>query len=82
MRWVDELPPPAGRSRHRHDHNLIAAALREQPGRWAMLPDLPVSHTASISSGVNAAYRPAGEFEAVSRNGVLYARYQGRGLRR
>jgi len=78
LRWVDELPPPEnGRARGRHDHDAIAAALRQKPGQWAMLPDAPGSLAGQIHYGSVIAYRPAGSYEAHIRQGNVYARYRG-----
>lgn len=83
LRWVDELPPPGlsvprlNRIPPGFDHRLVADTLRFRPGAWAMLPDLPANYTPSINGGANMAYRPGGSFEAVARQGVLYARFVG-----
>lgn len=78
LRWVDALPPAHPvRGTVIFDHHAIADALRSEPGRWAMLPDLPNSISTSIRSGTHAAYRPAGAFDAAVRQGNLYVRYVG-----
>lgn len=85
LRWVDDLPPPGpavpapGRIPDGYAHAAVAETLRSRPGWWAMLPDLPQAYSAQIAAGVNVAYRPGGSFEAVSRQGVVYARYVGGG---
>jgi hypothetical protein len=75
-----------GRSRRsKHNHNLIAERLKEQPGRWAKVLDgVNVSYANHIKEGDLGAYRPAGSFEAVCRGTdkdfhcTIYARYIGR----
>ncbi len=76
LRWVDELPPRADRAPTMR-HHIVAEALRQRPGCWAMLPDFEPNWSSAIRSGSNAAYRPGGSFEAVARQGRLYARYVG-----
>lgn len=78
VRFVDELPPSAvGKSWGTVPHALIAAALKEQPGRWAMLPDFSIGNSAVIRGGTVGVYRPAGSFESIIRDGAVYARYVG-----
>lgn len=76
VRWVDQLPDRAAKSPP-FDHETIAAVLRTQPHRWALLPGLSGQCAASISSGVLRPYRPSGSFQATMRRGCLYARYVG-----
>jgi hypothetical protein len=76
IRWVDEPPPISDRAPTLR-HQRIAAALKYYPGRWALLPDLPISWASAINKGQNTAYRPSGSFEAVGRQGCLYVRYVG-----
>lgn len=79
LRWIEGEPPSldTGAVSKSMQHYLIADALRERPGVWAMLPDLSVTHASDIARGSLAAYRPGGSFEAVSRDGMVYARYVG-----
>lgn len=73
VHWVDAPPPDTrGGREHDIDHQEIAAVLRQHPGRWAMLLRIA---SASVIRGV--AYRPEDSFEAVTRHGVVYARYVG-----
>lgn len=93
VRW--EAPPPRVRTNLKgicHPHvrsRVIAADLRERPGEWALVRIYGTDRTAAgsarsaaavIARGHNAAYGPAGAFEAVTRtvDGEvrLYARYQ------
>lgn len=76
VRWVGELPART-RAAVETNHQLIADALRDKPMDWHALPDLATCYSGQIGSGGNRAYRPAGSFEAESRDGVLYARYVG-----
>ena len=56
----------------------FVAQLRENPGRWAVYPGgQSPSMVAVISHARTAAFRPAGAFEAVRRQGVVYVRYVG-----
>lgn len=87
LRWEDPPPEQTGRHKHRRfDHPSIAAELRAQPGRWGLIfVGSRASRLAtSITNGVLAAYRPAGDFEAVSRirpdgRDAVYVRYLGDG---
>lgn len=76
VRFVDALP---GRVRRQNliNHELIAAELRSQPGRWALLPDIPGHYAGNIKGGYIRAYQPAGSFDARMEQGELYARYIG-----
>lgn len=87
---VWQEPPRSDRGRKRgkrgeHDHAAIAAALRQRPGEWALIPVTGVltGITDHIRRGRLAAYRPAGQYEAVRRhvNGEtrVYARFVGSG---
>lgn len=82
IRWEDPGPrtrAPAG------DYWKIAAELRANPGRWAVVREgtrmTVIGHGTSIQTGKIEAFRPAGSFEATcrSRDGkvVVYARYVG-----
>ncbi len=81
MKFQD--PPKAGNCKY--DHQSIAAELKANPGRWALVfENVFSSLSVSIKSGRLAAYRPAGSFEALSasRNGStnkadIYVRYVG-----
>lgn len=85
--FVDELPGE-GRGGARNGSGPkspllqeFAAALREQPGRWAKWPTSISPKTArsirsSLASGAFGSL-PATEFEAASRKGVAYARWTG-----
>lgn len=67
--------------------NVIAEALKERPGRWALIrTDVDDQNAWRINKGRNAAFRRRGQYEAVIRNrgkyahrehGDLYARYIG-----
>lgn len=85
LRW--EAPPAAlqgctGRPRERILHELIAAQLRREPGRWAVVYEARglSSLATQINRGAYAPYRPAGAYEATSRTvgdmHVVYARYR------
>lgn len=56
-----------------------AEALRQTPGQWRRLTGLPTETvaTTNITRGVLAAFRPAGSFEAVRRDGDLFVIYLG-----
>jgi hypothetical protein len=75
--FVDAPPAP----RNGAEHAAIAAALKANPGRWALiLRGVNRSTAGNIKSGMIKAY-PRGEFEARS-NGTdaaadIYARYVG-----
>ena len=82
IEFMDELPPRAGnwdrltRERVRE----FAEKLRQNPGRWAVYPFTPSSGASRaiasrISRGKVKTF--AGNFQAVSRRGVVYVRYEG-----
>jgi hypothetical protein len=72
--WVSAPPPDTRGGRDADmDHGAIAELLRSRPGKWAAL--LNVNSTRVILTG--RAYRPARSFEAVQRQGCVYARYVG-----
>lgn len=77
--WAD--PPQPGERRlraDRRDWGPLAEALRANPSRWAMLAyGLAPQLAHEIQAGVLAPFRPAGAFEAVTRQGTIYARYVG-----
>lgn len=77
---VWEEPPTDGRASTnwgRLDHDAIAALLRRFPGRWARICNAPAFSASAITKGQQRAYRPGGSYEAVTRLGVVYARYVG-----
>lgn len=57
----------------------IADGLRQAPREWRRITghNAATVATTNIARGVLVAFRPAGEFEAVRRDGQLYARYLG-----
>lgn len=81
--------PPAATHRRGHrlavDHEAVAAALRNRPGRWARLPAATTGTAGQIKSGALRAYRPAGAFEAVRRDDGgeirVWVRFVGQELR-
>lgn len=84
LRW--EEPPPdlrEGRRPRDVDHQTIAEELRRRPGRWAAIAagSVQTGLVTQIRTGIVAAYRPAGSFEAVRRTvdgrATVYARYLG-----
>lgn len=80
LRW--EEPPEAYKSTQRSKvHQSIAAELKAQPGRWAVLEIVSIGLAAQIRRGDIAAYRPGGSFEARARvidgERRIYARYVG-----
>lgn len=92
IRW--EEPPPDGnrgmkapkRSKYWQD---VAAQLRERPGRWALVLEGDFNAAGGIAgmikAGRLAAFRPAGEFQALTRtvgSCSVYARYVGEGADR
>lgn len=66
IRW--EKPTTDGRSRHR-DYEPIAAALRGNPGAWAVLSeDSPSSLAVNLRQGKYKAFRPVSDYEATTRH--------------
>lgn len=81
--WED---PPESKSRkpgsQSHRYDLIAAVLRENPGRWARLGTGTSGIVTHIRRGRAPAFRPAGAFEATTRGrkgtqATVYIRYVG-----
>jgi hypothetical protein len=84
IEFLDELPGKAAPNSRLHRKQLFefAEAVKKEPGRWAIYPfpstDLAARATASrISNGKIAAFKVG--FEAVTRRGVVYVRYEGQG---
>lgn len=78
IEWLDGDPPKIDkRSYHSHQHERIAALLRSRPNVWARLPQLSGTTPTRAFGGSLRAYRPGGSFEAVVRDGEVYARYIG-----
>lgn len=84
VRW--ETPPMPNAYRNRIDWPGIAETLRRRPGKWAHIhtdpkPEYAASMAGRVRTGVIAAMRPPGTFDAVSRtvDGEfrVYARYVG-----
>lgn len=81
IEWVDEPPPATGKQR---EYAIFAQALREHPGKWAILPGVKRGgYSPQINRGKFAAFRPAGHFESVTRRPLdsnepsTYVRYVG-----
>ena len=79
MKWQE---PPGGSKGRSQILLTEAAELRANPKRWALLTTAVSRPSAAqtalrIRNGLNAAWRPAGTFEAVSRKCDVYARYVG-----
>ena len=79
--WQD---PPRAMGSHSVRHDEIAAALRANPGRWALvLERVAISNAGNISAGKIKAYAPAGSFQGTVRKRPdgdrydVYARYVG-----
>jgi hypothetical protein len=85
IQW--EEPPQSQTGGGKYDE--LAEELRRNPGRWAKLGTYDTGQAANIRDGRLRAFRPAGAFEAVSRNGRtdgegrrqadIYVRYVGEG---
>lgn len=72
-------PPPVANEESRW--HAVVQSLKERPGQWAQVSDVhgAGSYTTQIRRGALRDFRPAGDFEAVSRKGVLWVRYVGAG---
>lgn len=72
--WSD--PPPHAKANPRYRE--IAKTLRERPGEWLKV-DTDRSRLSTfvwaIRTGRIAAFRPTGDFEAVTREGGVWVRY-------
>lgn len=84
IEFVDELPPLSGHwdGLHRQEVKRFAEQVRQHPGRWAVYPWTPNeiagrALASRISRGKISAF--ADGFQAVSRRGVVYIRYIGKG---
>lgn len=67
---------------HRVKYREQAAALRSSPGQWATIilagsPNAAWCHAQAVKTGRRAAFRPAGSFQAVTRECEVIARYVG-----
>jgi hypothetical protein len=59
VEWVDELPQPKLWPNQKHDWASIAADLRRDPGRWALVArDVPHSHSYAIRQGLKRDFQP------------------------
>ena len=79
LNWQE--PPARARRGRSSPFDEIAAELRANPKRWALVkhydkPSSAAGYGSHINGAGTAAF-PAGEFEAVSRGGDLYVRYTG-----
>lgn len=82
IKWED---PPAIDKSGRGRYDDLAAALRENPGRWALVgDDLAASTTTAINTGRLRAFMPPGAFQSRSqthkddpRRRRIWARYVG-----
>jgi len=72
MTWED----PEGR-KPRLDWAKIAESLRANPGKWAKVETSSTAYCSFIRQGRTKAFQPAGSFEAILQNRVLYARFIG-----
>jgi Tfp pilus assembly protein FimV len=82
IKFVGNLPPSIDVGRYATKHVVIAAALRERPGEWAMVSTQASPSAAGyIRHAKGASYAPAGSFEATARKNDkkwdIYARYVG-----
>jgi hypothetical protein len=89
LRW-EKPPEPKYPARSRRQPNMyseVVEQLREMPGLWGVIWEGPAGQGAAmatqISTGLHSCFRPAGSFEAVSRQSdgirTVYARYLGDG---
>lgn len=71
-----DVPTPAPIPTH---WQRVADLLRQTPGQWRRIntPAAATVATTNITRGVLAPFRPAGAFEAVRRDGDLFAIYLG-----
>lgn len=87
IRW-EEPPPPKRRNGTRNGHSrfaALAAELRANPGRWALIYDGPKQHSSGMATHIRMGsvmcFSPCGDYDAVSRqhgdHGLVYARYVG-----
>lgn len=80
IEFVDELPGGRWNGMHLQRVRQFADRLRQNPGRWAVYPwasssDAARAFASRVSRGKNKTF-PEG-FEAVTRNGRAYVRYEG-----
>lgn len=89
LRWEDPKPSlqPRENGYSRSRYRDIADELRAQQGRWAVIAEFSGRNRTAlathISRGAIGCFRPAGDFDAVSRQvfglTTIYARYVGDG---
>lgn len=84
MEWVPPPPTPERKAPKGSKWDKVAAELKANPMRWARLGEaMPTSIVSVIRKGDLRCFKPAGSFEAVSRNHTsrwvadVYARYVG-----
>ena len=74
MKW--ETPTPKGQQIYPWAE--WAEALKANPGQWARFDEVKTStHQNAIVTGRLKDFRPAGAFEAITRQKVLFIRYVG-----
>lgn len=74
--------PPTDARTSNGEMTQVADALKANPGEWALIGRKSPSTAAVIKNGLTKAFRPAGSFDSVTRNGDgrkadIYARYIG-----
>lgn len=89
LRW--EEPPPdrrgmtSGTRSPARDFAVVARELRERPGEWAVVAEVPYFGGANLATRIRRGsgpwWRPAGSFDATCRHvdgrAVVYARFLG-----
>jgi hypothetical protein len=82
IKFVDEVP---GDNHRRYDWKNITAQLKAKPGDWAIIEAEGAKGTNSAAQATSRNIRngrikgiKAGEFDAVTRGSVVYARYIGK----
>jgi hypothetical protein len=87
IRWEDPKPSLQRRERSApwSRYRAVAAELRTQPGRWAVIDEFPGRNRTTLAThirrGAIDCFTPAGDFDAVARqvfgHTAIYARYVG-----
>lgn len=76
VEWAEDFQPV---EQQRFVWDVIAAKLKERPGKWAKVPGASTGMVTMIRRGRIRAFRE-GRWESASRHGDLFIRFLGPGL--
>ena len=67
VRLVEALPPSTVKGTQRIDWHAVAEKLRQVPGQWGRIDDIPKTTATSIRQGKVVAFRPPEDWEVTIR---------------